>query len=89
MREMEPVILQAIEADFDRAALGLRLRYLSDGMSDDARLAGHHVLPERSGYYLGARLVAGAVEARGLPWALRATATEILGLSSRAAATAS
>ena len=89
IRELEPVIQQAIEADLDRAALGLRLRYLSDGMSDDARMSGRHVLPERAGYYFGARLAAGAVEARGLPWARRATAQEIQALSSRAAASAS
>lgn len=89
IRELEPVIQQAIEADLDRSALGLRLRYLSDGMSDDARMAGRHVLPERAGYYFGARMVASAVEARGLPWALRATAAEIQALSSRTAASAS
>ncbi len=89
IREMEPVIQQAIASDLDRAALGLRLRYLSDGMSDDARMAGRHVLPERSGYYVGARMAAGAVERRGLPWALRASAAEIQALSTGAAATAS
>jgi len=89
IREMEPIIQQAIEPDLDRAALGLRLRYLSDGMSDDARMAGRHILPERSGYYVGTRMAAGAVERRGLPWALRASAAEIQALSSRATATAS
>jgi uncharacterized protein YjaZ len=89
IRELEPVIQQAIEADLDRSALGLRLRYLSDGMSDDARMTGRHVLPERAGYYCGARMAAGAVETRGLPWALRATAAEIQALSSRTAASAS
>lgn len=89
VREMEPVINQAIEADLDRSALGLRLRYLSDGMSDDARMSGRLVLPERSGYYVGARMVAGAVERRGLPWALRASASEILALANGAAASAS
>jgi hypothetical protein len=86
---MEPTILQAIEGDLSRSALGLRLRYLSGGMSDEARLSGRHVLPERSGYYVGTRLAAGAVETHGIPWALRASASEILGLSHRAAATAS
>jgi hypothetical protein len=89
IREMEPAIRQAIEPDLDRAALGLRLRYLSDGMSDDARMAGRHVLPERSGYYWGAQMTAGAVEHRGLPWALRASAAEIQELAGGAAATAS
>jgi hypothetical protein len=89
IRELEPVIQQAIEADLDRSALGLRLRYLSNGMSDDARMSGRHVLPERAGYYFGARMAAGAVEARGLPWALRASAAEIQALAGRAAASAS
>lgn len=89
IRELEPVIRQAIEGDLDHGALGLRLRYLSDGMSDDARMVGRHVLPERSGYYIGARMVAGAIESRGLPWALRASAPEILALSTGAAASAS
>jgi len=89
IREMEPTIQRAIEPDLDQAALGLRLRYLSDGMSDDARMAGRQILPERSGYYLGARMVAGAVERHGLPWALRASAAEIRALSGGAAATAS
>ena len=89
VRELEPVIQQAIDADLDRSALGLRLRYLSDGMSEDARMAGRHVLPDRAGYYIGARLAAGAVDARGLPWALRASAAEIQALSARSAASAS
>jgi hypothetical protein len=91
IRELEPIIAQAVDPDLDRAALGLRLRYLSDGMSDDARVSGRHVLPERCGYYIGARMAAGAVERRGLPWALRASAAEIQALagSGGAAATAS
>lgn len=89
IRELEPVILGTMAPDLDQAALGLRLRYLSDGMSEDARMTGRHVLPERSGYYVGARMVAGAVERRGLPWALRASAAELQALSGTAAATAS
>ena len=89
VRELEPVLRRAVVDDLQRAALGLRLRYLSDGMSDDARTVDRYVLPERSGYYLGARLVADAIDARGLPWALRASASEILALSTGIAATAS
>src|SRR5487761_2750118 len=55
IRELEPLLWQTIEPDLDRAALGLRLRYLADGLGDDARMVGRHVLPERSGYYVGAR----------------------------------
>jgi hypothetical protein len=42
------------------------------------------VIPERAGYYLGARMVEPAIAARGLAWAIRANARE-LGESSRSA----
>lgn len=78
IRELEPVLERAAGADFDRSALGLRLRYLSGGMSDDARTVERGVvLPERAGYFLGARMVVGAVENRGLAWAVRASAQEL------------
>ncbi len=89
VRELEPLIQQAAAQDLDHAALGLRLRYLSDGMSNQARTVDRYVLPERSGYYLGSRMVAGAIAARGLPWALRASAHELLAVSGGVAATAS
>ena len=74
--------------DLDERALGLRLRYLSGGMSDDSRTVDRYVLPERSGYYLGARMVEPAIEARGIAWAVRASAIEIATLAHAAAATA-
>jgi hypothetical protein len=37
-----------------------------------------YVLPERSGYYVGSRMVDHAVSTRGLAWGLRADASEIL-----------
>src|SRR5207302_4043010 len=47
IRELEPVIARAVTPDLDRAALGLRLRYLSGGMSDEARTVdGRYLLPE-------------------------------------------
>jgi hypothetical protein len=76
-RELEPVLRRAVAPDMDRAALGLRLRYLSGGMSDEARTVERQLLPERSGYYLGARLVEPAIAAHGLAWAVRASAEEI------------
>jgi hypothetical protein len=88
VRELETVIYRAAAADLDRRGLGLRLRYLSGGVSDEARTADHYVLPERSGYYLGARLAEPAVAARGLAWAVRASATEIAALAETAAVTA-
>lgn len=76
-RELEPVLRRAVAPDMDRSALGLRLRYLSGGISDEARTVDRQLLPERSGYYLGARLVEPAVNAQGLAWAVRASAEEI------------
>ncbi|HXS22783.1 MAG TPA: hypothetical protein VN719_01010, partial [Gemmatimonadales bacterium] len=55
LRELEAFLRRAVAPELDRAALGLRLRYLSGGMSPAARLVGGRVVPERSGYYLGYR----------------------------------
>jgi hypothetical protein len=85
VREMEPILVRAVNDDLDQAGLGLRLRYLSGGMSDDARTVDRHVLPERAGYFLGARMVEPAIAARGLPWAVRASAAEISALAHAAA----
>ena len=69
----EPDFLRrAIEPDLDRSGLGLRLRYLSGGMSSAARLVAGRVIPERSGYYLGFRMTEALVAERGLAAALRA-----------------
>src|SRR3954451_1789379 len=88
VRELESVISRAVAEDLDRAGLGLRLRYLSGGMSDEARTVDRYVLPERSGYYLGARMVEAAVAQRGLAWSVRASASELGDLARGAAATA-
>ena len=77
VREVEPMLNRAAAADFERAALGLRLRYLSGGMSDEARTVERTVLPERAGYFLGARMVQAAIDARGIAWAVRASAIEL------------
>ena len=82
VRELEPVMTRALNNDLDRAGLGLRLRYLSGGMSDDARTVDRHVFPERSGYFLGTRMVEPAVNTRGLSWAIRAGAGEITSIAS-------
>jgi hypothetical protein len=76
-REIEPVLHRALVTDGDRAALGLRLRYLSGGMSDEARTVERTVLPERAGYFLGARMVEAAIATRGYAWATRASAQEL------------
>jgi hypothetical protein len=88
VRELEPIIARAVSEDLDRAGLGLRLRYLSGGMSDEARTVERYVLPERSGYYLGVRMVEAAIAAHGLSWAVRASAREISELGRAAAASA-
>ena len=89
IRELEPVISRAIAPDLDHAALGLRLRYLSGGMSEQAlTVDGRYVLPERSGYFIGARLCEVAIDANGLAWALRASDVELTALARGAAASA-
>ena len=88
VREAEPFITRTVAKHLDRAGLGLRLRYLSGGMSDDARTIDRNILPERSGYYVGAKMVEAAITARGLPWVVRANAQEIEAIERSAAATA-
>jgi hypothetical protein len=88
VRQLESVMSKAIAPDLDRSGLGLRLRYLSGGMSDEARTVDHYVLPERAGYYLGARMCEPAIAANGLAWAVRANALEITALGHAAAMTA-
>ena len=57
-------------------------------MSDEARTVDRYVLPQRSGYYLGARLCEPAIGMNGLAWAIRADAAEIAALGQAAAMTA-
>ncbi|MEO7362428.1 MAG: hypothetical protein ABI120_19005 [Gemmatimonadaceae bacterium] len=77
VRELEPVLARVSGGDLERSGLGLRLRYLSGGMSDEARTMERVVLPERAGYFMGARMVEPAITARGLAWAIRAHAHEL------------
>ena len=88
VRQLESVLTRAVAGDLDRAGLGLRLRYLSSGMSDEARTVDRYVLPERAGYYIGARMCEPAIAANGLAWAVRASAVELAALSHAAALTA-
>src|SRR4051794_8077956 len=80
VRQLETIMSRAVAADLDRTGLGLRLRYLSGGMSDEARTVDRYVLPERAGYYLGARMTEPAIASNGLAWAVRASASEIASL---------
>ncbi len=51
-------------------------------MSDEARTVDRYVLPERSGYFLGARMVEPAIVQRGVAWAVRASAEELCAVGS-------
>jgi hypothetical protein len=88
VRELEPVLHKVVAGDLDRSGLGLRLRYLSGGMSDEARTVDRYVIPERSGYFIGVRMVEAAIRDRGLRWAIRASAKDIAEAAKRAAASA-
>lgn len=85
MRELESFLFHAVEPDLDRTGLGLRLRFLSGGMSPAARLAQGRVLPERSGYYIGTRMAEPLVAERGVAAAARAAAAEFDAAGARAA----
>jgi len=76
IRELEAFLRRTIDLELDSSGLGLRLRYLAGGMSAAARSSGKRVLPERSGYYLGLRLVEGHLAERGLAATVRASAAE-------------
>ncbi len=76
LREMEAFLRRVIEPDLEQSGLGLRLRYLSGGMSPTARLVAGRVLPERSGYYMGYRMTETLVAQRGIRDAVRAAAQE-------------
>ncbi|MEP6692632.1 MAG: hypothetical protein ABJD07_15855 [Gemmatimonadaceae bacterium] len=88
VREMESMLGRYVAPELDRAGLGLRLRYLSGGLSNEARTVDHLVLPERAGYFLGARMVQPSIAARGLAWSVRAGADELAQQASATAATA-
>jgi hypothetical protein len=88
VRHLEGVMARALAGELDHTGLGLRLRYLSDGMSDEARTVDRYVLPQRAGYFLGARMCDAAIAANGLAWCARASALEISALSQSTAMTA-
>jgi hypothetical protein len=84
LREMESFLRRAIEPDLERCGLGLRLRYLSGGMSPSARLVAGRVIPERAGYYIGYRMTEALVAERGLAEAVRAAAQDFQGSEDQA-----
>lgn len=85
VRELEASIFRALGPALDSRALGLRLRYLLGGTSEDTRTIDRMVIPERSGYFIGARMVEAAVERHGMAWAIRASAEEIVAAAAAAA----
>ena len=88
IREMGPVVARSLMGSFEKTGLGLRLKYLSDGMSEEARRIGDYVVPDRCGYYIGAQMVEHALLTKGAAWTVRASAAEIAGVSGQAAASA-
>ena len=75
-RELDAFLRRAGAPELESRGLGLRLRYLAGGTRPAARLVGGKVLPERAGYYWGARLVEAYVTQAGLAQAVRAAARE-------------
>jgi hypothetical protein len=73
MRELDAFLRRSVAPDLERTGLGYRLRYLAGGMSPSARLVNGKVIPERSGYYLGMRMVESLVRQLGVERALRAS----------------
>ena len=62
------LMARSLIGDLDRAGLGLRLKYLSGGMSEDARRVGDYIVPgEVPVTYIGARMVEQAVNHADLP----------------------
>ena len=85
LRELEAFLASYLRDEMDITGLGYRLRYLSGGMSAAQRLVNGKVIPERSGYYIGYRMVEAMVASRGIAKALRSGAEECRELEDRAA----
>ncbi len=84
LRELDAFLRRAAVTDLDSTGLGLRLRYLSGGMSPAARLLAGKVLPERSGYYLGLRLVENYFTEHGAASTVRAAVEDLRQADDRA-----
>ena len=84
LRELDAFLRRTAGPLLDQTGLGLRLRFLSGGMSPAARLMGGKVLPERAGYYLGLRMVESYLSERGLASTIRAAALEFKAADERA-----
>jgi hypothetical protein len=78
LRELDAFLRRAIGQELDQTGLGLKLRYLSGGMSAAQRLVAGKVVPERAGYYMGCRMAEPAVATHGIAEALRLDARAVL-----------
>ena len=85
LRELDAFLTHHLQHELDNSGLGYRLRYLAGGASPTQRLVGGKVIPDRSGYYLGHRMVEAAVVELGLPTALRTDAAAFEELEDQAA----
>ncbi len=72
MRELDAFLARAIAPELEQTGLGYRLRYLSGGMSPNTRMVSGKVIPERSGYYIGHRMVEALIAESSIAQALRA-----------------
>ncbi len=84
IREHDAFLRRAAAPDLESSGLGLRLRWLSSGLSPAARLVAGRVLPERSGYYLGWRLVESYLGEHGVASTVRAAVSEFQQADDRA-----
>ncbi len=84
LRELDGFLARVARHDLDQHGLGLRLRWLTGGMTPAARMVGGRVLPERAGYYLGARLAEALVAERGVAAAARAPLADFADADQRA-----
>jgi predicted Zn-dependent protease DUF2268 len=84
IRELDAFLRRAVAPWLDQSGLGLRLRFLSGGVSPAARLMSGKVLPERSGYYLGLRLVENYLSEQGLAASVRAASADFRAADERA-----
>ena len=84
LRELDAFLRRSSANELDASGLGLKLRYLSGGMSPSARLLAGKVLPERSGYYLGLRIVENYFAEHGAASTVRAAVEELRQADDRA-----
>jgi hypothetical protein len=84
LRELDAFLRRALKQELDESGLGYRLRYLAGGTSPSTRLVSGRVIPERAGYYVGARMVEAIVADLGIAAALRASADECRAAEERA-----